>query len=269
LDVVERNEPSPSEETKASPELARRSPGGRARAARQKLWRRGLPLSLVAHAGLMAAAVLLAGEFLVGLRRSEAPSTELLVQLTEPEPEVLTEEVIEPPPELDEVPPDSEPELVEQPFVPAELPPEVPPPVQERPDPLLAPDPRLSVVAWNRPPLPEPVEEPPPEPAPEPPPEPAPELPATVGEPEVVEAPKPRYPRKALRLGWEGTVRLRISVDADGLVTGIVVIESSGRELLDRAALEAFERWVFAPRQAGEPEVRTFEKPFTFRMKTP
>ena len=269
MDVVERKEPSPSEETEASPELARRSPGGRARAARQRLWQRGLPLSLVVHAGLMAVAVLLAGEFLVGMRQSEAPGTELLVQLTEPEPEVLTEEVIEPPPELDEVPPDTEPELVEQPFVPAELPPEVPPPTPERPDPLLAQDPRLSVVAWDRPPRPEPVEEVQPEPAPAPPPEPAPELPATVGEPEVVEAPKPRYPRKALRLGWEGTVRLRISVDADGLVTGIVVIESSGRELLDRAAFEAFERWVFAPRKAGEPEVRTFEKPFTFRMKTP
>lgn len=92
---------------------------------------------------------------------------------------------------------------------------------------------------------------------------------AKVGEvdaPEAVENPAPAYPRRALRLRQEGRVLLSIDVDAAGLVRRVELLESSGHDLLDEAAIEAFYRWRFAPRGTGEPELRRFKKPFRFSL---
>lgn len=51
-----------------------------------------------------------------------------------------------------------------------------------------------------------------------------------------------RYPRRARARGWSGTATLQVSVAADGTVGPIEVIESSGRALLDEAAVAAVER---------------------------
>ena len=46
-----------------------------------------------------------------------------------------------------------------------------------------------------------------------------------------------RYPLAARKRGWQGTVRLRFVVTAEGDIADIEVAESSGHELLDRSAL--------------------------------
>ena len=47
------------------------------------------------------------------------------------------------------------------------------------------------------------------------------------------------YPRMARRLGLEGRVVLGFTILADGRLAGLRVVQSSGSELLDEAALEA------------------------------
>jgi len=59
--------------------------------------------------------------------------------------------------------------------------------------------------------------------------------------------PPPSYPLAARRRGTEGTVVVRLSISRTGAVIGLEVVRSSGSALLDRAALEALERWRFKP----------------------
>lgn len=67
-----------------------------------------------------------------------------------------------------------------------------------------------------------------------------------------IDAPAPRYPREALRRGWEGTVWLRVLVDAAGIPQQVEIERSSGHRLLDQAAREQVLRhWRFHPAQAN------------------
>lgn len=52
----------------------------------------------------------------------------------------------------------------------------------------------------------------------------------------------PPYPNLARKLGEQGTVKLRIALDARGAVTGVTVLDSSGHARLDDAAVD----WVKA-----------------------
>lgn len=62
--------------------------------------------------------------------------------------------------------------------------------------------------------------------------------------------PPPRYPAPAVRANLQGTVLLRIHVDADGVPTHAAVERSSGHRILDRAAVEyAMRRLRFKPAQ--------------------
>jgi TonB family protein len=62
----------------------------------------------------------------------------------------------------------------------------------------------------------------------------------------------PPYPRLARRRGWEGTVYLSIRITPEGQVHKVKIAQSSGYELLDRAALEAVRQWRYAWRN-GQP----------------
>jgi len=227
------------------------------------LWRRGLPFSLLLHVAGLA----LASAWMVDWQSASTGTrgrrvARLLPE--EPVPEQLPE--LEEPSRQPEVPETaSEPELVEQP-------PEYPDPPEELLD-WIPPVDLLASVERLR----QPVASPPPaelEP-------PAPSAVASaptqpeVGEPIVLEgpslpavldSPQPRYPRQALRLGWEGSVTLLVMVDAAGLVTSARVETSSGHSVLDDEALAAFRRWRFCPRQPGDPAERLIRKRFTFRL---
>jgi protein TonB len=57
----------------------------------------------------------------------------------------------------------------------------------------------------------------------------------------------PPYPRRARRLGQEGTVIVQARLDGLGDVRETRIITSSGHRLLDEAALKAVRGWEFAP----------------------
>ncbi|HET7832790.1 MAG TPA: energy transducer TonB [Gallionella sp.] len=77
--------------------------------------------------------------------------------------------------------------------------------------------------------------------------------------------PKPPYPTVAQRMGWEGKVMLNVEVLASGLPGQISVRQSSGHEVLDRAALQAVRTWRFVPaRHGGQAITKEFPVPVRF-----
>jgi len=85
--------------------------------------------------------------------------------------------------------------------------------------------------------------------------------------PDPLHSPQPEYPRLARLRGWEGTCVLLARVGADGRLLELTVLESSGRAVLDEAALDGVRRWRFAPaRSAGRAVASTARIPVTFRM---
>ena len=78
---------------------------------------------------------------------------------------------------------------------------------------------------------------------------------------------KPSYPRAAVRLRQEGMVRMLFDIDADGQVIGGRVVESSGFERLDSAALEAIMKCRFEPETLGGiPQAASAEVRFGWRL---
>lgn len=84
----------------------------------------------------------------------------------------------------------------------------------------------------------------------------------------LVEGPPPRYPARSVWAGEEGTVLCRLFVGADGEVTRVELVESSGFPRLDEAALEALRRWRFRPRMEGAVALPSeILHPVTFRLE--
>jgi TonB family protein len=59
--------------------------------------------------------------------------------------------------------------------------------------------------------------------------------------------PAPEYPRRAIRLGLEGSVRLEFDVDTDGSVLDPYVVESKPAGVFDRAAIKAVRKFLYEP----------------------
>ncbi len=168
-----------------------------------------------------------------------SPPLEIVLQPPKPEPPPPPPPPPEPEPPKPE-PPKPQPRKITPP--PVKLP---PPPPEERaisPPPPAAPPPQVIAAA------PEKVAEPtfvapqPPPPEPEKPREPPPDIDADLGKYGSLLAREfakhKQYPRIAQMRGWQGTVRVRLEVDANGTVTSSTVSESSGYEALDKQALE-------------------------------
>jgi len=80
-------------------------------------------------------------------------------------------------------------------------------------------------------------------------------------------APLPPYPALARSRGWQGEVELWVHVAADGRVLEARVNDSSGFELLDRAAVDTVGRWRFHPARIGKTPVATeIRVPVCFRL---
>ncbi len=143
--------------------------------------------------------------------------------------------VVEPAPRWDPEPPpvaEHEPPPTDDSFCPKPTPTEPEPPRQ-------APEYRVDPahLARIRPP------EPPPEPVATPKPTPPPAITTPTALTANNEA--PRYPNRAIRLRLEGTVLIRVTVDANGAVTNCHIEASSGHRILDSAALAAVRTWSF------------------------
>lgn len=116
-------------------------------------------------------------------------------------------------------------------------------------------------------------ETPSPSPAPTPTPAPAAE-PAPVPAPpddrgaEPIARVQPAYPAAALRSREEGTVLLRVEVDAQGIPVAVDIESSSRSRELDRAAREAVSQWTFRPAiENGRPVASTVTVPVDFRVE--
>lgn len=78
---------------------------------------------------------------------------------------------------------------------------------------------------------------------------------------------KPTYPAAAFRAGEEGTVLVKVSVDADGNPTSTEVARSSRSRDLDRAAVEAVKTWKFEPAvKDGKKVASTAQVPVEFKL---
>ena len=79
--------------------------------------------------------------------------------------------------------------------------------------------------------------------------------------------PAPIYPEQAQNNGWEGTVILNVYVFANGKVKDIDVKQSSGRKVLDEAAIQTVKRWSFVPARQGDTAVEAWvEVPIDFKL---
>ena len=61
----------------------------------------------------------------------------------------------------------------------------------------------------------------------------------------------PTYPRHERRRSREGEVTVRVSIDANGSVMGVSVIEESRYQGFNRAAVQAARKWKFKPATRG------------------
>jgi protein TonB len=99
-------------------------------------------------------------------------------------------------------------------------------------------------------------------------PEPAPPVPPAPPAPKVEEPiteasanagylnnPKPDYPGAALRNGWGGTVILRVRVLASGAPESATVKKSTGKKVLDDAAVNTVMKWTFVPSKRGSTPI--------------
>jgi len=78
----------------------------------------------------------------------------------------------------------------------------------------------------------------------------------------------PSYPPAALRNGVEGSVVVRVDVDATGVPFNVTIVQRSGSRDLDRAATDAVRRWRFVPAQSnGQAVVGSIEVPFDFKAR--
>jgi len=85
---------------------------------------------------------------------------------------------------------------------------------------------------------------------------------------ETTTNPAPPYPPEALAAGLQGTVTLRVKIDATGKVLQASVYESSGIASFDDSALRTIRRWVFHPaRRNGVAVPYEFTKDFEFYIR--
>nr|WP_314270537.1 energy transducer TonB [uncultured Kingella sp.] len=95
----------------------------------------------------------------------------------------------------------------------------------------------------------------------------------TQKEPEIKEGgyitiPNPKYPPESLQNEEEGTVKLAVIVDADAVVKDVIIIQSSGSEILDKAAINAAKNALYAPKEInGKPATTRFTTSFTFKLE--
>jgi len=68
----------------------------------------------------------------------------------------------------------------------------------------------------------------------------------------------PVYPPRCLRMGIEGTVRVRVLVGEDGRPQEVTIGKSSGETALDESAMDAVRQWRFEPAKRNGVPVRAW-----------
>lgn len=167
------------------------------------------------------------------------------------------------------------PEPEEEPPPPEEVPETAPPPPVAPPPPIniATTPPDIQVQDTIPPPAPPAQIIPPPAPPAPPAPPPAPPSMAQGATPKNQRRWAGRiqeqYPSRALREEVEGTVRVRVTVGANGRVSACSVTGSSGSSVLDQAACRGMERYArFNPAldAAGNPTTDSYSTGITYRL---
>src|SRR5690606_15576362 len=79
---------------------------------------------------------------------------------------------------------------------------------------------------------------------------------------------RPEYPYRARQQGIEGHIKLAFTINPQGRVENIRVLEASPRNVFDREARRAAARWRFAPRtENGVAVSREAVKTLHFRLQ--
>ena len=171
-----------------------------------------------------------------------------------------------------------------KPEIPPQEPPPEPEPLSPEPEPEPKPEPEQEPIAEPPPlpPLPEPVPETVSEP--DPPATPTPEPTPTLPEPDVAAAPdnsdgvadvppaprrpiKPEYPLQARQEQWEGDVTCAVHISPHGRVLEADIVQGSGHEVLDAAALKAVRAARFSPAlRRGRPVELRVRLTVSFRL---
>jgi TonB family protein len=78
----------------------------------------------------------------------------------------------------------------------------------------------------------------------------------------VVSRTAPEFPRDAVRAGVDaGTVRARLSIDSNGNVTNVQIVEARPARVFDRSVRDTLSRWKFNP----GADNRTYDTEVEFR----
>jgi TonB family protein len=80
--------------------------------------------------------------------------------------------------------------------------------------------------------------------------------------PRLLYAPAPSFPPGQSLPGQSGTGRFRLTFDAQGNVTNIQIVTSTGNSYFDQAAIKTLQQWKSAPSQGWQATV-----PVTFRTR--
>ena len=86
--------------------------------------------------------------------------------------------------------------------------------------------------------------------------------PRATPKPRLVYAPAPAFPPSASVPGLSGTGRFRLSFDAQGNVTNIQLVQSTGNRIFDESAIRTLQQWKCSPGQGWVVTV-----PVTFRTR--
>lgn len=75
--------------------------------------------------------------------------------------------------------------------------------------------------------------------------------------PKVVKKVPPEFPNEAAKRGIStGTVKAKVSIEADGKVSAVEIIEAEPKKLFDRAVISALMEWKFEPGEKTTHEVK-------------
>ena len=87
-------------------------------------------------------------------------------------------------------------------------------------------------------------------------------------EPFYKRGPLLKYPLKARKRGYDGTVELMIQVSEKGKVSNLWIFKSSNYKSLDNHAVKIVQNWIFEPgKKNGRPETMWVKIPVKFKLQ--
>lgn len=81
-----------------------------------------------------------------------------------------------------------------------------------------------------------------------------------LGEGDYIRTTPPQYPRRAVRLGMQGTVTVKALINRSGKAEKVMISSSSGFSILDNSAVKAVSKWFFKPSSLNDNFNKTWVK---------